>query len=67
MKYSQKRYNTFAKECEEAKLEVFDYHGRNFYSGPAVTVDDIQVAIRATTVDCQWDSMGKSSYVVYPK
>jgi hypothetical protein len=45
-----------------------EYHGRNFYEGPAVVVrrSQLQDVIRATSVDVQWDQMGKDGLVVYP-
>ena len=45
-----------------------DYHGRNFYVGPAVVIDEdlLQSIIRATSVKLQWDNLGKNSLIVYP-
>ena len=63
---AQQRYKTFREECEAAGLEVQDYRGRNFYDGPAVSCGDRQTVIRATTVDCQWDNLGKG-WIVYPR
>lgn len=63
---AQQRYKKFREECEEAGLEVEEYRGRNFYDGPAVRCDNIQEVIRATSVECQWDNMGKG-WIVYPK
>ena len=40
--------------------------GRFFWTGPAVVVDDLQDALSATRVSCQWDSMGRG-WVVYPR
>jgi hypothetical protein len=34
--------------------------------GPAVNVSDLQVAIRAMTVEVQWDHLGLG-FVVYPE
>ena len=62
----EERYARFTEEMEAAGLEVTHYGGRSFYDGPAVRVDDIQEAIRASSVDVQWDNMGLG-YVVYPR
>ena len=45
-----------------------EYRGRNFYAGPAVVVrrSQLQDVIRATSVDVQWDQMGKDGVIVYP-
>ena len=42
------------------------YEGRNFWTGPAVVVDDLQETLSCTKVKCQWDYMGRG-FVVYPK
>ena len=47
------------------KSKMRYYEGRNFWTGPAVVVDDLQEALSHTKVKCQWDNMGKG-YVVYP-
>lgn len=60
------RYQKFADQCEEAGFRVSLYRGRFYYHGPAVSCDDIQEVIRATTVKVQWDQLGKG-YIVYPK
>jgi len=65
-KYENKKYEKFRRDCEGEGLEVWHYRGRYFYEGPAVSVPDIQDAIRATTVKVQWDNLGLD-YVVYPK
>ena len=46
-----------------------DYHGRNYYHGPAVVCerDELQDVIRATTVTLQWDDFGKTGIIVYPR
>jgi hypothetical protein len=67
MKYDNKNYDIFVEDMKRAGLEIDeDYRGRFFYQGPAVVVDDIQVAMSATKVKCQWDNLGKS-YIVYPR
>jgi hypothetical protein len=56
----------FIDDMEEAGLDMQDYRGRFFWRGPAVVVDDLQQALGATKVPCQWDNMGRG-WVVYPK
>jgi hypothetical protein len=58
-------HKQFVSDMEDAGLAPYDYHGRFFWHGPAVDVDDLQEALGATKVRCQWDSMGMG-YVVYP-
>ena len=59
-------HERFANDMEEAGLEVQHYRGRFFWEGPAVVVDDLQDALGATEVRCQFDNLGKG-WVVYPK
>ncbi len=56
----------FVEDMEEAGLDVRHYRGRFFWTGPAVVVDDLQDALSATRVRCQWDNMGRG-WVVYPR
>ena len=60
------RYQKFSDDCLNEGFEVVAYRGRYNYRGPAVSCGDIQAVIRATTVDVQWDQLGKG-YIVYPK
>jgi arginine/ornithine N-succinyltransferase beta subunit len=66
---SNEHHQQFAADMEETGYEVRDYQGRFYYSGPAVEVDrdELQDVIRATSVPLQWDNMGKTNLVVYPK
>lgn len=64
--YESPVMNLFVKQCLDAGLEPYHYHGQFYYKGPAVDVSDIQDAIRATSVKVQWDNMGLD-YVVYPR
>jgi hypothetical protein len=66
---SNERHQQFTADMELAGYEVRDYQGRFYYSGPAVEVDrnELQDVIRATSVPLQWDSMGKTGLIVYPK
>ena len=50
---------------KNAGLEPYHYHGRFWWEGPAVNVDNLQEALSETRVKCQWDNMGLG-YVVYP-
>lgn len=56
----------FVDDMQAAGLDVEAYHGRFWWSGPAVRVDDLQDALSATKIPCQWDQMGLG-YVVYPR
>ena len=58
----------FMRDMKRAglKSKMRYYQGRNFWTGPAVVVDDVQEALSHTAVKCQWDRMGKGS-VVYPR
>jgi hypothetical protein len=64
--YENANYQRFVKDMEKAGLEPYNYRGRFWYEGPAVNVDDIQDALSATKVKCQWDNMGLG-WVVYPR
>lgn len=55
----------FVEDMEAAGLEVEHYHGRFFWQGPAVRVDDLQDAMRHTSVKLQYDNMGLG-WIVYP-
>ena len=61
-------HEKFIHDMKEAGFEVDeDYHGRNFWIGPAVKCDasELQDVIRATPVKLQWDQLGKG-LIVYP-
>ena len=61
-------YDQFKADMKKAKLKIVPrYHGRWGYDGPAVYASTIQKVVGATKVPCQWDSMGKKTWVVYPK
>jgi len=66
MKYDNDDCNQFVEDMENTGLEVEHYHGRWFWEGPAVRVDDIQDALSETKVKCQWDNMGLG-FIVYPR
>lgn len=55
----------FVEDMRLAMLPVEHYHGRFWWEGPAVRVDDLQTAMMETRVPVQWDSMGMG-YIVYP-
>lgn len=44
------------------------YRGRGFYEGPAATVPQPRVGefLAEMPLPCKWDSMGKSSLIIYP-
>jgi len=65
----EERYQQFRSDMEGAGYEVGHYRGRSFYEGPSVRVesDELQDVIRSTRINVQWDSMGKSGLVVYPR
>jgi hypothetical protein len=56
----------FVFDMEKAGLTVEHYHGRFFWEGPAVRVDDLQDAMSETRVRVQYDNMGMG-WIVYPK
>jgi len=64
-----RRDKTFISDMEGLFEVRPDYHGRAFYRGPAVVIerDLLQAVIRATDMMLQWDDMGRSGYVVYPR
>lgn len=66
----EERYKTFSDEVDGSFIGTFDpeYHGRNYYVGPAVTIDasELQDIIRLTTIRLQWDQLGKTGLIVYP-
>jgi hypothetical protein len=64
--YNIPNHKKFAKDMEKVGLKVNLYHGRYFWHGPSVNVDNLQDALSGTQVKCQWDNMGKG-YVVYPE
>lgn len=64
-KYESRDHNRFVKDMRAAGLRLRHYNGRWFWSGPAVSVDRVQDAQKATKVRCQWDQLGMG-YIVYP-
>jgi hypothetical protein len=64
--WKTEEHKKFARDMKKAGLEVYKYHGRNFYVGPAVNVSSIQNALSQTKVECRWDNMGYD-HVVHPK
>lgn len=65
----EQQYKQFTEDMKEAGYEVEPYQGRFFYEGPAVKVDasELQDVIKATDVKLQWDTLGKSGLIIYPK
>jgi hypothetical protein len=64
--YRHPDHMQFVEDMETAGLDVKNYRGRYFWRGPAVEVDNLQEALGATDVPCQWDNMGLG-WVVYPR
>lgn len=65
-------YRQFQEQAEAAGYEVNEYHGRYFYYGPAVWLDNqdqYHDFIRAINTDIrlQCDDCGKTGKIVYPK
>jgi hypothetical protein len=59
----------FVEDAEDAGYEVEHYEGRAYWEGPSIEVDslfELQRALAQISVPCQWDSMGKTGYVLYP-
>ncbi len=70
LSYKEYRYNQFVSDMMNSEFTPYDYNGRNLYHGPAVNVsddDERQAVIRATNVLLQYDTLGKSGYVIYPR
>ena len=69
MSYPNSVYNRFVREVEEAGFSWEEYRGRDFYQGPALFIEpeELQAAIRATSMALRWDLMGKTGLVVYPR
>ncbi len=57
----------FEQDMAEAGIGTYHYHGRFYWHGPAANVDDLQEVMSNTKVPVQWDEMGRSSYVIYPR
>jgi hypothetical protein len=64
--YRLRDHKQFILDMEAVGFDVRLYHGRCFFHGPAVAVDDIGGAISKTSIECAWDDLGKG-YIVYPK
>lgn len=69
--YDNEECNQFVKDMVAAGLEVRDYQGRWFWTGPAAVSsrdDGIyeQDIYRATSVPCQSDNLG-FDYIIYPR
>ena len=64
--YDNEDCNQFVRDMEDIGMITRNYHGRNFYEGPAISCDNIQDVLSKTEVPCQWDQLGKG-FIVYPK
>lgn len=70
--YSDPIHQRFKKKSEEAGYEVKDYHGRYNYFGPCVKVKnsyEFQEFLQNfnSGIKLQWDDLGKTGKVIYPK
>lgn len=65
--YSKQSHIKFAEEARKAGMKVRYYEGRNLYKGPAVEHSDYQAVIQKVTMPLQWDRMGKTNFIVYPR
>lgn len=66
------QYEQFVEDMEKAGIDYEEYHGRFFYHGPAVRTNENgfptrEDVIRATKVKLQWDNLGLSDFIVYPR
>lgn len=71
-KWQNPIHRRFQEKAEEAGFEVREYHGRYLYYGPAVSVkdqDEFQEFLQRinTTIKLQWDDLGKTGKIIYPK
>lgn len=59
----------FCIDMLKANFTVKQYYGRLFYKGWAVKCrrEQLQNVIRATSVNLQWDDMGRGGLVIYPE
>ena len=55
----------FVAECQDMRLELRYYRGRNFFYGPAVAVDSITSVGLSKNITWQYDQLGKG-FIVYP-
>lgn len=67
--YANPLHEKFVQDMNEAGYETKYYRGRFFYQGPAVKCeqDELQDIIRATRIVLQWDDLGRTGLVIYPK
>lgn len=63
--YSIRDYRIFIDDMIMNGMKPYHYVGRNDWQGPAVVCDRYQSVMSATSVKCQYDSMGHGK-VVYP-
>lgn len=67
----EERYKQFEDDIDGSFIGTFraEYRGRSYYVGPAVEIDasELQDIIRLTPVPLQWDQLGKTGLIVYPK
>lgn len=71
-KWQNPIHQMFKEQSESAGYEVTEYHGRYGYYGPAVSVnnnDEFQEFFKNvnTQIKLQWDDLGKTGKIIYPK
>ena len=66
--YTKRDHVQFIRDMHRAGLgdELRVYHGRSYYVGPSVCVEDIADAMSETRVRCGWDNLGLG-FIVHPK
>lgn len=64
--YESETAKQFCREVTAVGFKPFHYHGRWFWEGPAIVVNDLEGGFCSTTVKCQHDNMGLG-WVVYPR
>jgi hypothetical protein len=64
--YDEPDHVRFVEDMTAAGLRTRHYRGRWYWEGPAVVVEDLQDALGATKVRCQWDNLARD-WIVYPK
>ena len=68
LSYTNTECRRFVYDMERKGFAVFNYKGRFFYEGPAITCHKhlYHEVIKHTKVQLQHDEMGKTDIVVYP-
>jgi hypothetical protein len=56
----------FMRDMHRCGLRMRPYNGRFYWSGPAVSAEDVQEVLSETKVKCQFDQLGLG-VIVYPR